>query len=118
MKFNHRANILHGNVLLWSYHLRINAMSNETLSSTETSKQELIDAIALDLKVNQGINTGESAEELADLLDLCPEQDVWIYEPNPIDPESDTVFATFRLQDTYGTIFHISCEMTDVGEVL
>ena len=83
-----------------------------------TRAQELIDAVALNLESNQGLYIGESPAELADLLDLCPEQDVWMYEPDTSNPESDMVFATFRLQASYGTTFHMSCALTDTGEVL
>ena len=90
-----------------------------TSFSNQTSKtQELIDAIAWDLKSNNGIFFERSAEGLADLLGLCPEQDVWMYEPDTSDPDDQTVFATFRLHASTGITFHLSCKVDQMGNVL
>jgi len=87
--------------------------------SNQTSKtQELIDAIAWDLKSNNGIFFERSAEGLADLLGLCPEQDVWMYEPDPNDLDDQNVFATFRLHASNGITFHLSCKVDHQGNVL
>ncbi|MCB0688213.1 MAG: hypothetical protein KDC53_16865 [Saprospiraceae bacterium] len=80
--------------------------------------QERIDTVALDLIKDGGNFFDHSAEILADFLDLCPEQNVWMYEPDPSDPEAQLTYATFRLQASNGTTFHMSCLLNDHSEVL
>ena len=90
-----------------------------TSFSNQTSKtQELIDAIAWDIRSNNGIFFERSAESLAEILGLRPEQDVWLYEPDPSDPTEEMVFATFRLHATNGVTFHLSCKVDRQGNVL
>ncbi|NND07799.1 MAG: hypothetical protein HKN87_15590 [Saprospiraceae bacterium] len=90
-----------------------------TSFSNQTSKtQELIDAIAWDLKSNNGIFFERSAKGLAEILGLCPEQNVWLYEPDPNDPTEEMVFATFRLHATSDVTFHLSCKVDRQGNVL
>jgi hypothetical protein len=80
--------------------------------------QERIDSVAFDLCRRGGKFFDFSPEILAGLLDLCPEQDVWLYEPDPTDPDAGLTYATFRIQATNGTIFHMSCLLNDQSEVL
>lgn len=80
--------------------------------------QERINSIAFDLLKNDGKFFDHTPELLAGLLDLCPEQDVWMYEPDPSDPEEKLTYATFRLESSHGTIFHMSCLLTQHSEVL
>ncbi|NND31576.1 MAG: hypothetical protein HKN76_03225 [Saprospiraceae bacterium] len=80
--------------------------------------QERIDSIAFDLFRNKGSFFDHPADVLAGLLDLCPEQNVWMYEPDPSDPESILTYATFRMLATNGTSFHMSCLLNDQSEVL
>ena len=80
--------------------------------------QQRIDSIAFDLCKSGGKFFDLNPEIIAGLLDLCPEQDVWLYEPDPTDPDAGLTYATFRLQATNGTIFHMSCLLNDQSEVL
>ena len=80
--------------------------------------QERIDSIAFDLFRNKGTFFDHPADVLAGLLELCPEQDVWIYEPDPSDPHGVLTYATFRLIATNGSSFHMSCLLNDHSEVL
>ncbi|MBK8502154.1 MAG: hypothetical protein IPL46_08080 [Saprospiraceae bacterium] len=80
--------------------------------------QERIDSVAFDLCNRGGKFFDFAPEILARLLDLCPEQDVWLYEPDPTDPDARLTYATFRIQATNGTIFHMSCLLNDQSEVL
>jgi len=84
----------------------------------EVNIQERIDSIAFDLSKNNGKFYDHSPETLAGLLDLCPEQDVWMYEPDPSDLDASNIFATFRLVANNGMIFHMSCLMNEDSEVL
>ena len=84
----------------------------------EANIQERIDSIAFDLSKNNGKFYDHSPETLAGLLDLCPEQDVWMYEPDPSDLDASNLFATFRLVANNGTIFHMSCLLSEDSEVL
>ncbi|MDH3246525.1 MAG: hypothetical protein OEM26_18035 [Saprospiraceae bacterium] len=81
------------------------------------STQQIIDYVALDLKKNLGLFSDVSAEVLADALDLCPEQEVWMYEPDFDDPKDELVIATYRLTASDGTIFHMGCRMTPTSEL-
>ncbi len=92
-------------------------MEVQTHKNSNPRIQTMIDAVAQNLELNHGIYVGESPAELAELLDLCPEQDVWMYEPDPADPEGGLVFATFRLQASYGTRFHMSCSLDVDGQI-
>ena len=80
--------------------------------------QDRIDSVAFDLFRNGGKFFDLSPEILAGILDLCPEQNVWMYEPDPTDPESKLTYATFRLQASNGTTFHMSCLLNESSEVL
>lgn len=80
--------------------------------------QERIDSVAFDLFRNGGKFFDHTPEILAGILDLCPEQEVWMYEPDPTDPESRLTYATFRLQASNGTTFHMSCLLNEHSEVL
>jgi hypothetical protein len=80
--------------------------------------QERIDSIAFDLFKTKGAFFDHPAEILAGLLDLCPEQDVWMYEPDPSDLENNHTYATFRLIATNGTTFHMSCLLNRESEIL
>lgn len=80
--------------------------------------QERIDSVAVDLFQSGGNFFDHTPEVLAGLLDLCPEQGVWMYEPDPSDPDSRLTYATFRLQATNGTTFHMSCLLNNESEVL
>ena len=80
--------------------------------------QERIDSVAFDLFRNSGRFFDHTPSVLAGLLDICPEQDVWMYEPDLRDPDAGLTYATFRLQATNGTIFHMSCLLNDQSEVL
>ena len=86
--------------------------------SNQQQIQERIDSVAFDLFKNQGAFFDHPAEILAGLLDLCPEQDVWMYEPDPSDVESNLTYATFRLIATNGTTFHMSCLLNNDSEIL
>ncbi len=93
-------------------------MVYSSLANQNNRTQELIDAVAWDLRSNNGIFFERSAESLAELLDLCPEQNVWMYEPDPSDPDEEVVFATFRLHASNGITFHLSCKVDKQGKVL
>ncbi len=82
------------------------------------STQQIIDCITLDLKKNLGLFSDASPEVLANALDLCPEQEVWMYEPDFDDPKDELVIATYRLTASDGSIFHMSCRMTPTSEML
>ncbi len=88
------------------------------ISNQNNRSQQMIDAIAWDLKRNNGLFYESSGEALAELLGLCPEQNVWMYEPDPSDPVSEIVFATFRLHASEGTTFHITCKLDPAGNIL
>jgi hypothetical protein len=92
---------------------------NRTIMQESIQKtQERIDAVVFDLLINEGKFFDHSPEILAGLLDLCPDQDVWMYEPDPIDPDGGLTLATFRLQATNGALFHMSCLLNRHSEVL
>lgn len=80
--------------------------------------QERIDSVAFDLYKNGGNFFDLTPALLAGLLDLYPEQDVWMYEPDPSDLESKLTYATFRLQASNGSTFHMSCLLNEHSEVL
>ena len=80
--------------------------------------QERIDSVAFDLCKRGGKFFDFTPEILAGLLDLCPEQNVWMYEPDLSDTDAGLTYATFRIQATNGTIFHMSCLLNDQSEVL
>ena len=80
--------------------------------------QEKIDFIAFDLSQKAEIIQMLAPAKLAELLEILPEQDVWMYEPDPSDPESKLIFATHRLIASDGTIFHISCQINREGQPL
>ncbi|MCB0665444.1 MAG: hypothetical protein KDC80_06460 [Saprospiraceae bacterium] len=80
--------------------------------------QERIDSIAYDLFCAGGKFFDYAPEILAGLLDLRPEQNVWMYEPDPDDPESNRTYATFKLQASNGTTFHMSCLLNRSSEIL
>ena len=84
-------------------------MVNSVLSSTPTLTQQNIDLIAQDLQHPHARLHLLQASILAALLELHPEQDVWMYEPVLHDPEATAVQATFRLHSSRGVIFHMSC---------
>lgn len=79
--------------------------------------QERIDAIAAEYTHHDQVKEFSPAM-LADLLDLCPEQNVWMFEPDPSDPEGNLTYATFRLFASNGTVFHMSCLLNEVSEIL
>ncbi len=90
-----------------------------TIESNVNPKRQMhIDAIANDLMADRSVSALPSAEVLAQLLDLCPEQDVWMYEPDPADADPALVFATFRLQSSRGVVFHMGCQLSSDSQVL
>ena len=90
----------------------------DTIKSNEfaTTFQLHVDALAWDLIHNQSSLAVLTPGEIADLLDLCPGQNVWMYEPVPED-ESEDVRATFRLVASDGTTFHMACRLTSDSEI-
>ena len=92
-------------------------MKNSNILVGQTTEQ-IIDYIALDLKKNLGLFTNVSAVDMAHALDLCPEQEVWMYEPDFDDPREELVIATFRFTASDGTVFHMSCRMTPNSEIM
>ena len=93
-------------------------MVNNIQLNQSISTQTQIDLIAKDLMHPASQAALPSPELCASLLDLCPEQDVWMYEPDPSDPAGEIVFATFLLQSSRGIIFHMSCQLAGHGEIL
>lgn len=90
-------------------------MVNSILSSEPTQKQVHIDLIAQDITDSVALQSLPSADILSGLLELCPEQDVWMYEPCADDFESTSVQAIFRLHSSRGIIFHMSCKIDENG---
>ncbi len=80
--------------------------------------QHYIDALALDLLEGNDVQHEWSPESIASVLELCPEQDAWLYEPLPSDPTQSTCMAIFRFQATNGVIFHMQCLISHDSEVL
>jgi hypothetical protein len=111
----YRANSLHDAIIALYQNKLI--MKNLNILKGQSAEQ-IIDYIALDLKKNLGLFSDVSAGDLAYILDLCPEQEVWMYEPDFDDPKNELVIATYRLTASDGSIFHMSCRMTPTSEVL
>ena len=80
--------------------------------------QERINAIAAELCQSNGVCQDHTPASLAELLDLCPEQDVWMYEADPSDSSETRMYATFRMVATNGILFHMSCLINQDSEVL
>ncbi len=93
-------------------------MVNSILSTELPTSQLHIDLVAQDLCDAEATSALPAPSLLAELLDLCPEQNVWMYEPDPLDPDSDVVNAIFRLQATRGITFHMSCLLHSNGSIL
>jgi hypothetical protein len=83
----------------------------------ELSKQERIDFIASKLGKENNSPT-LNPDWYAEALDICIDQDVWLYEPDFSDPYHQMVFANFRLEATDGTQFHIACRLDENSQVL
>ncbi len=81
--------------------------------SNQSQTQDRIDSLAYDLQNNRGRHFDPAT--LADLLDLCPAQNVWMYEPDPL---TDHIFATFKLEATNGSLFFMGCLLNTDNEVL
>ena len=96
--------------------IKENDMDTTERTEFATTFQLHVDAIAWDLINNQTALCAIQPADIAALLDLCPEQDVWMYEP-ALEEDSSEVVATFRLIASDGTIFHMACRLTENSEV-
>ncbi|MDH3649021.1 MAG: hypothetical protein OEQ53_05020 [Saprospiraceae bacterium] len=85
---------------------------------TNLKKDQKLDLIAFDLKKNLNLFSRIPSQTLADLLELYPEQDVWMFEPDYDDQNEQIVFAAFRLEASDGTVFFMRCRLSDTSEVL
>ncbi len=93
-------------------------MVNSILSSQPSELQRNIDLVAQDLLNAESRFALPSADLLAELLELRPEQNVWMYEPDCDESGQNLVKATFRLHASTGIVFHISCQIDDHGNAL
>ena len=81
------------------------------------TKQEQIDFVASIL--SSELDTSKfSPEWYAEQLDICVDQDVWLYEPDFSDHNQQMVFATYRLESSDGTRFHIACRLDGNSQIL
>ena len=89
-------------------------MTNHTLP---LQAHQVLESIINSLNV--GLLTYNHAQEIAEALDLCPEQGYWVWQEEYFEEDglTEIICATCTLQSNSGNL-HVRCDMTQNSEIL